>query len=140
MTYLGNPLDGIKPPNAPEYGPFIDMPKRDPLVGNMFGEDRFVLLGLYNDPDPPNPHNSLIWFLFNPPNELFLAEAALVLFAVDWELVVVGRSRFPLNRLYGFETYDDSPPFCIAIKTIKVFISELLLHLYRIYIIDNNLP
>ena len=120
VTYLGNPLDGIKPPNAPEYGPFIDIPKRDPLVGNIFGDERFTLFGLYNDPAPPSPHNSLIWFLFNPPNALFLTDVALVLFVVfeDCELVVEGRSRFPLNRLYGFETNEDRPPFCIAIKNI----------------------
>ena len=112
ITYLGNPLDGIKPPNAPEYGPFIDIPKRDPLVGNIFGDDRLTLFGRYSEPAPPSPHNSLIWFLFNPPNELFLAEAVLLLlvvfesfmFTVDCELVVVGKSLFPLNRLYGFET------------------------------------
>ena len=121
VTYLGNPLDGIKPPNAPEYGPFIDIPKRDPLVGNIFGDERFTLFGLYNDPAPPSPHSSLIWFLFNPPNALFRTDAALVLFVAveDCELVVVGRSRFPLSRLYGFETYEDSPPFCIAIKDIS---------------------
>ena len=119
-TYDGNlaylwypPVEGMSPPYAPAYGPFIDIPNRDPLVGNTFAAERLTLFERYTEPGVPRPQRAFIWLLFSPPNGSTLGDGTLsvlspVVFPFsDTEAcaaVVVGTALFPLKRLNGFET------------------------------------
>jgi hypothetical protein len=82
-----------------------------------------MLFGRYSDPGLPKPHRAFIWLLFNPPKESPLEDAILFVVTtpalfefVDASELVVGTVLFPLNRLNGLETYEDRPPFCMAVR------------------------